>query len=888
MRKLLPILLILLVATVAFAQNKSRLIGTVTTGDGAVISGVKVTISSPALISRTMTTTTSDRGMFRFVLLPVGTYNMTFEKEGYKTIEQSGIELGFDTTMSIDKVMEPAEFEEVITITGEAPVVDKTSSAIGDKLDLEFLQNQPNVRNVWSMPNLTAGFTADSAFGGVEDAGQAYNTDGVNVSDPATGTVFSSINMEAVEQVDVAMFGSPAEYGAFTGASLNVITKSGGNDFTGEFNYFMQSTDWVSDNTAEYRDYGISSPTAAKVTDPNFAVGGPIMKDRAWFFANYNYRKNETDHELIDKVITQVEDPKRPFIKLTARWDDRNITYGSWIGYKQNRSHRVAYGSWRTNYEDGLWKQVSHSDTYLLQHSYVLSDNIILEGRFAGFKGGFDLVPRNPGPTLYNYDTGTYGHSLSRTDLYTRNRDNLLLSASYFNDDFHGTHSFKFGFEYESSLSARYYSHELRQYIRNGNWYRWYNYGTYEGGTIIKRFAGYAQDSWSVSERLTFNLGVRLDSTGLSAQDPNAGGLGGDGTFLRFNDPAFRLGFAYDLFGDGKTVLRGFYGRYYEGVVSGNTEPMVTAVPPTMSYRWTSAGWYLYDVSGGSQPGEYEIDPDIQNQYTEGIMLEVERELMPNLAGSVTFVYKWDGGLFGSIYPNVDWTEGTTSVSTANGSYSGTYYYDVTFGTPEYYTNPKKGDPGVLGDLFRHYYAFVFEINKRMSDKWSLKANYTYSHNTGTANNNSYGIIQGFSTYNNPNDWINQDGRIGRDAPHVLKFSGTYIAPFDIFISPAVSFRNGWAWGRIYYPAGQDDSVLIKPIDGSDRYDDQFNIDLRLEKAFVFQNRYRIGVLFDIFNVLNDDAVTGHVTHDIESTRFAEPSSIVNARFYQLGFRFLF
>jgi len=890
MKKFLPLVLVLLVATVAFAQqNRGRIIGTVTTADGAVIVGATVTVASDALIAREMTTTTNERGMYRFVLLPVGTFNIRFEMEGYNTIEQTDIVLDYEVTVTLDKVMTPSEFERVVTITGEAPLVDKTDSGISRTLDFDYLLNAPNTRYVWGTANALGGFTDESAFGGVESAGQAYNQDGVNVSDPATGTVFSSINMEAVEQMDVAMFGSPAEYGAFTGATLNAVTKSGGNDFHGEVNYFMQRVGWVSDNTEDHPYVG--APTASDMKDPNFAVGGPVLQDRAWFFFNFNYQKVETQRGTLSGPITQAEDPKRSFLKVSMMWNDRNVSYFSWVYYKRGRSHRVAYGSWSTNWEDGLWEQVSKSDTYLLQHSYVLSDDVIIEGRFAGFRGGFDLVPRNEGETAYDLATGLYlaPGSLSRTDLYTRNRDNLLLTVQYYNDNWNGSHSFKFGIERESSLSARYYSHELVRYYTNGAPSEWYNYGTYEGGTVITRYAGFLQDSWSLSNRLTLNLGFRYDSTGLSAQNAADGGLGGSSTFLRYNDPAWRLGFAYDLFGDGTTVLRGFYGRYYEGVLSGNTEPMVTGVPPSMWYYWSGGAWVLGDVYGGSQPGEYEIDPTIGNQWTEGIMLGVERELMANLAGSVTFVYKWDGGKFGSIYPNITWTERSGSFSNANGSWSGVYYDGISYGTPEYYTNPREGQAGVLGDLYRHYWSVLFELTKRMSDNWSMVASYGYSRNTGTTQNNSYGVVQGFDLYNNPNWWINRDGRLGQDMPHQFKFSGTYIAPFDIYISPIITYRSGQPYGHYYRPAGASrNEQLIAPIDGSNRYGYQLNVDLRLEKAFIFMDRFRVGVIFDIFNLFNDDAITNVSSRLITSSAFERVSAIVRARYYQLGFRFLF
>jgi hypothetical protein len=889
-KKLLPVLLVLLVATVAYAQNKGRVMGTVTTADAAVITGVKVTITSDALIAGTMETTTNERGVYRFVLLPVGTYNIKFEKESYKPVEQKGVELAFEATLILDKVMEVGAFEELITVTGEAPLVDKTKSGIGDKLDTQFLQNVPNTRNVWAMPNLSAGFTDDSAFGAVSDAGQTYSTDGVNVSDPSTKTVFSSINLEAVEQVDVAMFGSPAEYGSFTGAALNVVTKSGGNEFHGEVNYFMQSVSWVSDNTTNFTQYGITAPTATKLTDPNFAVGGPILKDKIWFFFNFNYQKFETQRELIDKTVTQLEDPKRPFIKVSAMWNDRNISYVSWIRYWRYRSHRAAYGSWRQNYEDSLWYQNSDSDTYLFQHSYVLSDSLIFEGRFAGFRGGFDLIPRNPGPMYRDYTS--YDHllidgqaHLSRSDLYTRNRDNLLLSANYFNDDLKGSHSMKFGLEYESHMGDRFYTHTENIYYRYGNPYRWYNYGEYEGGRITKRLAGFAQDSWSLSDRLTLNIGFRYDFSWAEAANANLGGIAGSDTFRKMKDPAWRLGFAYDLFGDGKTVVRGFFGRYYEGVVSGNIEPYVTFVPPTIQYRWNGTAWYTYSVSGGSDPDAFLIDPEIRNQYTEGVMFGVEREIRPNLAGSINFIYKYDNDIIGEIYPLATFDTENISFSGEGYSYSGVHYPNYSTGAKQVLTNPKKGDTGVLDDPYRKYWGLVFEVKKRMSDNYSLRASYTYSR--GVTNNLSqdYGVIQGFSGYSNPNDWINSRGLSAIDRPHAFKIGGTYIAPFDIYISPVVTWYSGQPYAIYFSP---DEDVRMKTRDGAERFDNEFNIDLRVEKVFNLYKKYRVGVMFDIFNVMNDDAVTGYRTTNVDSSSFRVPDSIVRSRYYQVGVRFMF
>ena len=892
MRKFLPVLLVLLVATVAFAQtNKSRIVGTVTTGDGLAVAGVKVTISSPQLIGTTMTTTTNERGMFRFVLLPLGTYSIKFEKEGYNIIEQTDINLPFDSTVTIDKNMEPSEFEQVITITGEAPVVDKTSSSFSDKLDTDFLENMPNTRSIFDMPNLTAGFTNDSALGAPSEGANALTQDGVAIHDPATKTVFARINYEQVEQIDVAMFGAQAEYHSFTGATLNFVTKSGGNDFHGEVNYYHQDIDWISDNTKNYREYGFTAPNGNDVMDPNVAGGGPILKDKLWFFGTYNYSKEKHQQEIIDEVIQADYIPTIWSMKFTGRWDDRNLSSFSYTDYYRDRPYRVAYGSWRNNYDGSLYKQVSEGRTWLLTHSYVLSDDIVLEGRWSKFKGGFSLEGRDQSDHIYiDYDTGDFlSPTNDKHDIYDRPRDTVLGTVNYFNDNLMGSHSMKFGLEYERGVSGRDYANHYYYVYRDGNPYRWYDYGAYISRSVEQRVAAFMQDSWSYSDRLTLNLGLRFDRWWSKTGTPDEPGLAGTESFRTFLDIAPRLGFAYDLFGDGKNILRGFYGRYYEGVTAGTDSALVAISPPSYYYRWQNNDWYNYSISGGTTAGSVIFDEDSGNTYTEGIMVAYERELNEYMGAGITFIYKKDSNIRGVYYPNSDWEEGTASFSNSNGSYSGVYYYDWSASNPVIYTVADEDSlVGQLGPIDRSYYGLIFEVNKRMSDNWSLKANYTYSKSKSPTSM-TYGVVQGGTTLNNPNDYINYEDQLSSlDRTHVLKLSGTYVAPFDIYISPVVSWMSGVPYGIYYRPSGENNSILIKKIDGSDRYPNQFMVDLRLDKSFILFHRYRASIVFDIFNLTNEDFLTEYSSTRIERSDFLEPITITDARIYQLGVRFIF
>ena len=882
-------LLIALAAAPTFAQqSRGRIVGTVTAPSGAVIEGAKVTISSEALIGTSMTTETNNRGFFRFVLLPVGTYKIKIESAGYSPIEESDIKLDFDATATVNKTLQPSEFEQVITVRGEAPIVDKTSSTMSDKIDADFLKQLPSTRDIYQMPALTAGFNDESSLGGTYQAGNLYSADGMDVSDPTTKRPKDVVAIEAVEQLDIAKFGAQAEYSAFTGAAINIVTKSGGNDFHGDAGYYMRRVNWTDDNTEEYREEGITAPTASDMNNPTFALGGPVLKDRVWFFGAYSQEDWTTQHEIMNnEIFDGMNEVKNWFLKLSGRWDERNITYVSYTGWSDRIDDWARYSSYRENFADTLCNWDQRIDSYLVQHSFVLNSDVVIEGRYNEMLYDSLQYPKNQGPTIRDSKLGNIHlvHTISRYDLNYKKRQNVDISANIFRDEWMGSHSIKTGFQYGKGVTDTEYSHEEYIEYRNGVPYRWRNYGTYRTVRQAFRYGAYLQDSWTLNDRLTLNLGFRYDYNYSKGIDD--GGLSQGAKFRITHDPALRLGFAYDLFGDGKTVLRGFYGRYYEGIVSGNIRPMIASIPPTYDYRWnkTTGQWYLYDVTGGTD--NFAMSDDLTNAYTEGFIVGVERQLSDVMSGAATFVYKWDDGFNGRTYPDITWTEETISFSNENGSYSGVNYKDVSLGSLEYFVNIDTSIPGVLVDPYRHYYAMIFEFEKRMQDNWSLKASYTWSRNTGNIYNDDYDVIQGFTNWSSPNQWINSEGILDLDRTNVIKVSGTYIAPFDIFISPVATWMTGRPAG-FYYTPDDSDSIRIKERDGKDRYDSRFDIDLRIEKTFFFMDRYRFGILFDVFNLLNDDAVTGWLSNNIESSNFGLPSSIIGPRYAQIGIRFQF
>ena len=244
----------------AQAVQTSTLTGTVRDSTGAVLPGVTVSVSSPQQIGGVQTSVTDSQGVYRFPALRPGTYEMETTLPGFRTMKRSDIVLALGTTATIDIALSVASVSETVQVTGESPVVDVKSSASNTQLTDAMLQNLPTGRFQPDIINLTPGVSSNVAFGGAQSS-NALLMDGVDVSDPETGTPWSFFNYNWVEQVQVVSLGANAEYGEFTGVAANSIVRSGGNKFTGLAEYLVERNGWLSDNTKSLSPAGARCPS---------------------------------------------------------------------------------------------------------------------------------------------------------------------------------------------------------------------------------------------------------------------------------------------------------------------------------------------------------------------------------------------------------------------------------------------------------------------------------------------------------------------------------------------------------------------------------------------------------------------------------------------------
>ena len=600
-------------AGVSAAQElRGRITGFVTDNTGAVVPGVTVTATSPALIQPQVVVTGAD-GSYRYPALPPGVYTITFELPGFQTIRREDIRLGLNQTLSVDAQLQISALSETIVISGDSPIVDVKSTTVGTNFSKELLQDIPNARDIWAAMAQAPGFQmtgydVGGSHTGTQTGYMFYGTAGQNK------TLFEGINVTEGQDANAGYFdfGSFEEFqvgaGAMgeqqgPGALLNITVKSGGDRFNAQVYYDYEDENTISDNIHdEFKVPGGVGPDGFKapvLTDPatgqqlglqsgnpivkqydfNVNGGGPIWKGRAWFFASYRdnnqYRTilglpgEEAQSQLVNKTI-----------KGTYQLNKANqiiYFYNERSKLQPLRDLSLAIPVSAAHYQD------SKNRPQKLEWTSVLSSRAFLDVQYSHWGNFFPLYPTQ------TQSQSVEGVPIGRIELSTNQRSGgmdyyhyrttlkpqLSGSLSYFLDQLAGTHNLKVGFE-----GYR----ERRKFLRfqPGNiYYRDRNsvpeevdiYNTpNEGVDDANVFGIYVQDEWAPTRRLTVNYGVRFDhyTLGWPAQSftPEQGlyfqPVSTPATDVtKFDSFSPRVGVAWDVVGNGKNVLKVHYGRYY-------------------------------------------------------------------------------------------------------------------------------------------------------------------------------------------------------------------------------------------------------------------------------------------------------------------------------------
>jgi Carboxypeptidase regulatory-like domain len=921
MKKILSTaLMILVVSAFTFSQSRETgaITGKVTDEQGAPLPGVNLTLTGPTLMG-TRTFVSDANGDFRFPALPPGTYAVKAELQGFGTVIQERVRLTTTTTLTLTIALKPATVAEEVTVIAKSPTVDvKSSETASVTLSNEILRNIPFSQFSIDIVNMAPGVYNDTAFGASNGTGISWQMDGVGVGDPAGGTAWVFLNANTVEEAKVMGIGLPAEYGGFTGVIFNLVTKSGGNKFSGHFETLFQGQKedwpkgaWSDDNlkmlmTAEYLapNYGFDPVTTAgdRLNDVNFQLGGPIVKDKLWFYLGAQYSREwyyapgfgnvvvpPTGDPYIEPVADKYREP-RGFFKLTSQLGPKTNLGASFetdFYYRDHRTPRANVSPEATVKEDAP----NYVGSFNLTH--IFSPNTFMDVKGAFFTGNYALEPRSGRDVSgHYYENEREGYPLSgqkRHDSYgtwsnqIRTRYQVNASVTHYAENFlQGSHEFKFGVEVEHSIvrDLSHYTGANSMYYDDywgyfgdptfGNYYA-YQYEGYDVKTKFVRAEVFAQDSWQVTKRLNVNLGLRFTQNWGSVQDRQ-------GTPWNTSRIAPRIGFTFDVLGDKTTILKAHYGQYTEAMYSYFLDRLNNNYSPYIIWYWWPddtegdpriGDWYLYETR---THGVWNLAPGIKHPYLNQYTVGIERELFKDTSFSVTYINREWKNPVGS-YDNAATWDPYWHWSSAYKTYF--QIFERTSDEHEYVIgNLKAGVNGVPDgvDVFRKYWGWEFLFNKRFSNRWQLLASYVYSKAYGTLDNAGsddigYGALSDASYVYDPNFFIsgfNDDGtpifaaqNATNDPTHMIKIQGTYVLPFDISFNAYFHAITGDAWGtrvrgvRLPYRV----TYQVEPR-GTHHYEMDTQLDVRLEKTFTLAKRYKVGVIFDVFNVFNANSIS--------------------------------
>src|SRR5215813_976526 len=337
--------ILLLLAPGVFGQTATTgtIEGLVTDTAGAVVPGATVKVSSPNLI-RAQTATSDSQGRYRLANLPPGKYTVTVEAvSGFAKFEQADVEVNLSKTSTLDVRLRPQGASATVEVTAGATGVDLSNNTTGTNVTTEQFSNFPTQRTVQSLytiaPTVTrsglrdaSGRDRDPSVGGASGPENNYILDGVNTSDPAFGGSGANLPFEFVQEVEIKTGAYGAENGRSTGGIFNVITKSGGNEFRGDAFAYFTTKGLVRD--VKHVPFTGAIPESFSEIDAGVDIGGPIIKDKLWFFGAFNPHRRKNFY-LTQTFLNPVENKvTTPFYagKLTWGINQKNTLTGSTFG----------------------------------------------------------------------------------------------------------------------------------------------------------------------------------------------------------------------------------------------------------------------------------------------------------------------------------------------------------------------------------------------------------------------------------------------------------------------------------------------------------------------------------------------------------------------------
>lgn len=985
------LLISLLAAWPAMAQEQSgSMSGFVKDSSGAVLPGVTVEARSPQVVG-VSTATTDARGVFRFPALPPGVYEISATLAGFKTGKVSNKSVALGELLTVDFTLSVEGVQETVVVTGESPLIDTRQNASFATIQKETMDRIPKGRNFTTVITTAPGANNEAYAGGIQIDGASgsenrFIVDGMDTTNMRSGTSGKEVQVDFIQEVQVKSSGYNAEFGGATGGVINVLGKSGSNSIHASAGVYYNGQPLRGDVRPTWRinpwtDRGGSFPGDLEKVygrdndswndwNPVFDIGGPVFKDKLWYYAGFSQNKNDYSRTVkymysnpigLEKTFTWFDQQR--YLNWNATTQLSNNLRIKVTGVNQRNQNRRSAPSFQAEGStfvglsgpqavlngqstSGGWTSATYytdqqfidnytntgsnfsNDMYSGNVDWVVKPTFFVNAT-AGLLAYNTTMPpnfataepiRNYGTSNLTYLPGQIPDSLRQssgwanfaksTSLTTRafyQRAFLNLNTIWYKS-LAGQHTFKFGVRYEHLTNemndgAQYptftfywnttYNTSDDRNLRGTYGYWRQRQITTKGEAVSGNWSLWAQDSWTINNKLTINAGVRTEREVVPSYS------GGAGIEFGFADKfAPRLGFAYDIKGDGRWKAYGSFGWFYDVMklslpissfggdkwidyyyaldtydiyqmkcnpandgLAGNCGP--GALFESYDYRFNSsiADPRLADYFGGTPHNTIDAEhPYKTNELTFG----VDHELNPTTSVGVRYVRKR------LIYAIEDVGVLLPSSPSNPGGIEVYFISNPGFGVtqvllPDYpqYKTPKPR---------RDYDSVEFRVRKRLAQNWSLNASYTWSrlfgNYSGLASSDEGGRTDpNVSRYfdapymswtaraGTPDERIN-DGPLYTDRPHQIKVQATYDFKFGTSVGLNALYQSGVPVGSL--TSWQGYPVFIDTRDNLGRTPFQQRYDLYVQQEIKIKGNHRIMASVNVDNMFDIDTITDY------------------------------
>jgi Carboxypeptidase regulatory-like domain/TonB-dependent Receptor Plug Domain len=698
--------LMVLAPTLGYAQ--SAFTGTVRDTSGAVLPGVTVEVSSPVLIEGTKSDVTGAEGTYRIVDLRPGIYVITFSLVGFKTARFEAVELSTDFTATMNANLEVGALEESVTVTGASPVVDVASTSRVQVLTRDALDTLPTGRSIYSMAQLVPGVNLNQpdtggsramqqtymSTRGLTSANNIVQVDGFMINGlDGDGAVQQYINNAFVQEMTYLTAGAGADVSP-GGVRVNIVPRDGGNQFSGSFFGAWSDGAWQSNNlTDDLRAQGLRSvDRIEKVWDFNFGIGGPVFRDKLWFYGSARHWgvhspiadtylvpagslpsdcqagriscEQGIDDQQIKSVLLRLTWQATPRNRFSVYFDeiDKYRGHGMGAGTDANTASQVwtsplyndAVAKWTSTVSSSLLIEAGFSFNYE-QYVIVNQDGINQERGSPAWYAGASRRDATLGTLWGGIGSGQGGRYPDRYNMGT--------AATYVT----GAHNVKVGFQYNWGPyeNTRDTNADLQQVYQNGVPFQVTvaNTPLRLKDELVADVAVYGQDSWQIN-RLTVNYGLRWEylNSKVSASERGEGRFVGAQSYEEipmpvWKDIAPRFGLVYDLFGNAKTALKFGFNRYNESRTTFFANRYNPQQALSANLSWTDLNrddvaqgergcTYLTagcEINFGQLPATFgtprlnTVDPDFKRVYNVETTFGIQHELIPRLSVSANY-----------------------------------------------------------------------------------------------------------------------------------------------------------------------------------------------------------------------------------------------------------